>query len=126
MKLAGTIALAIIGAATLPAPVLAQEADTATELRCVLLSGRLAGAKEPQTRQAGMMMAYYFIGRLDKKFTSADLQKKLLAESQALDEEKMKAAFKVCGEQLSSRGAFLEDLGKKLSGEEAAPTGPSK
>ncbi len=108
------LAAAIAGMAAMPAAA-AEESDTTTELRCILLSGNMAGAKDPQARQAGMMMAFYFLGRLDKKYSAAALTDKLEAEAAGLDKEKLQAVVTTCGEQLRMRGAFLEDLGKKLS-----------
>jgi hypothetical protein len=123
MKIAGKLALtALLGMALAP-PGVAAPADTeaTTELRCILLSGNMASAPDPQARQAGMMMAFYFLGRLDKKFSAAELQKRLLAEAAGIDAEKLRAAATTCGEQLKTRGAFLEDLGSKLSAAAKVP-----
>lgn len=126
MKTAGTLATAAFLWAALGAPAIAapEESEATTELRCILLSGNMASAKDPQARQAGMMMAFYFLGRLDKKFSAAELQKRLTTEAETITADKLRAAATTCGEQLKARGAFLEDLGGKLSA--AAPKPAAK
>lgn len=127
MKLATPFALAaMISAALIAAPAAAAESDTPTELRCILLSGNMVASSDAQARQAGMSMAFYYLGRLDRKFSAADLQAKLIEEAKVSTAAKLTTAATTCGEQFQARGRFLEDLGKKLSAEAAKAAPPQK
>ena len=111
--------LKMMAAAALPlaamasGPALAQ-ANTVTELRCLLLAG-IPRTNDPKLQQGPLMMAFYYLGRLDKNMTAAELEQRLLAEQKNVTPEQMQAAVKSCGDQVANRIQFLSDMGPKLS-----------
>jgi len=100
--------------ATAPPSAMAADPDTVADARCVAVGIRAAETPDSRQKSTGLLMALYFIGRLDGRDPKLDLEA-LLSEQLA----KMTAAdFETegtrCGNYLGSKGAEITRVGQDL------------
>lgn len=110
--------LAALGA--LPLAALAQDADTVADVRCVAVGMRNAALPDSREKSTGLLMALYFIGRLDGRDPKLDLEASLEAQLSKMTAADFAAEGARCGSVLSTKGAQIthvsQDLIKPLGG----------
>ena len=113
------IALAAFAAPLLIAAAPADNAALA-DAQCLVAFGQLGASEDAATRQAGMIGANYFLGRLDGRAANADLRALLKQAGEAMKAADLKPALTRCGTLLQQRGEALQAIGRSLSAETAA------
>lgn len=88
--------------------------ETEADVQCLVVGVRLASSTDPRQKLSGTMLAMYFLGRIDGRTPSADLQGLLGQRVNGMDAAKFKSVASRCETELSSRGAEMTKIGRKL------------
>lgn len=88
----------------------AQSADAqAADTRCAMLGLAMAGGQNasPEQRQAGTIMALYYVGRLHGRAPNFDLRAAIQQQAQTLSQELAQAEGQRCGLEFRAVGQAL-------------------
>jgi hypothetical protein len=115
-------------AAALAACVVAAGAQAADEgvtsdLRCMAVGLAMSGNANPQIKNAGSLASLYYLGRLDARTPSIDLEAGLKQELMRMSPQDLQAEAVRCGQQLQARGKAVTEIGQRLQAA-VAPTAP--
>lgn len=106
-------AAAALTLATLPG--IAQAADE--DVRCLLASNLFVKNEQDQgKRQVALMSAYFYLGRVDGRLSSAQLATELKAEAAQISTETVGATMTACARRMQSAGTAIQVLGKQIEG----------
>jgi hypothetical protein len=106
------LALTMAGAQAAPA------ADpTVMDLRCLAAAGALTNVPEAdaETKQSGVLLATYYLGRLDGRVPDLDVEKGLNEQIPALKDADLEALLKSCAALAHERASKLETMGQGSS-----------
>lgn len=112
------LVLALAAALALPATAHAETAETTADLRCVAVA--FAMTSDPKFSSIGMMVALYYLGRLDGRDPDLDLAKKFSDPDALMAGMSVQEAAKSCGEKMSLRGRELKDIAARIEEAERA------
>lgn len=113
------------------------QAQTATldpnDLKCLVFSFVLANAKEEQTKTAGALAAFYYLGKIDGRSPGVSLDGPIVDVAKDLKPEDVQAMSARCGAELQTRGQSISALGARLTkmsadqqqAQPAAPASPA-
>jgi hypothetical protein len=105
----------LVAALTLaPLQALAQDADTVADVRCVAVGIRSAELPDSREKSTGLLMALYFIGRLDGRDPKLDLEALLTAQLSKMTAADFTAEAARCGNSLAAKGAQITHVGQDL------------
>jgi hypothetical protein len=105
----------LVAALTLvPLQAMAQDADTVADVRCVAVGIRSAELPDSRQKSTGLLMALYFIGRLDGRDPKLDLEAMLSAQLSKMTAADFTAEAARCGNSLASKGAQITHVGQDL------------
>jgi hypothetical protein len=90
------------------------DAETLADARCVLVAMNMVATQAPQQRTAGMMVAMYYLGRLDAHAPRADIERLIKAEVWKITQEELKSDAVRCGRALQRKGHELQEIGAAL------------
>ncbi len=106
----------LVAALTLmPLQVMAQDADTVADIRCVAVGIRSAALPDSHQKSAGLLMALYFIGKLDGRDPTIDLKARLSEQLAKMTATDFTTEAARCGNTLSTKGAQITRVGQDLS-----------
>lgn len=98
-------------------------AATVADVQCLVIGMRFASSPDQQQKLSGTMLTIYFLGRIDGRTPTVDLQELLVQQVKNMNEAALKNAATRCGAELSTRGVeitrighTLEELGKGRKG----------
>ena len=97
-----------------PLQVMAQDADTVADVRCVAVGIRSAELPDSRQKSTGLLMALYFIGRLDGRNPKVELEALLAAQVAKMTAADFAAEATRCGQSLASKGAQITKVGQDL------------
>lgn len=100
--------------ALIPLEVWAQDADTVADLRCVAVGIRSAELPDSRQKSTGLLMALYYIGRLDGRDPKIDLEPLLAAQLARMTATDFTAEAARCGASLTTKGAQISRIGQDL------------
>ena len=103
-----------LGAVPVAAPAAPDEPATATDVRCLLVSGALAQGDDPELKNIGTLSLFYFWGRLEGRGAPSDIVQRLIEESKKLSSDDVKAQAKVCADLSKSAGQKISDISDAL------------
>ena len=108
--------LALLAAALtlIPLEVMAQDADTVADVRCVAVGIRSAALPDSHQKSAGLLMALYFIGRLDGRDPKLDLEAMLSEQLSKMTAADFTTETARCGNSLTAKGAQITRVGQDL------------
>jgi hypothetical protein len=109
------LSLALLVMATPSPVVLAQTPDTTSDVRCVAVGLRFAELPDSPQKSTGLLMALYYIGRLDGRDPNLDLKVLLAAQLAKMTAADFSQEGVRCGSILSSKGAELTHTGQDLA-----------
>ena len=89
------------------------------DAQCLLALGQLGSAEDEAARQAGMMGAQYYLGRLDGRAV-ADLEGLLRRAAAAMKAEELGPTLQRCGALMQERGQALQTIGDRMTKDGAA------
>lgn len=109
--------VALLGAALtlMSLPVMAQDADNVADIRCVVVGIRSAALPDSHQKSAGLLMALYFIGKLDGRDPNIDLEARLSEQLAKMTAADFTTEAARCGNSLSTKGAQITHVGQDLS-----------
>jgi hypothetical protein len=100
-----------------------QEAETIADIRCVIV-GLVIASSDPTKQAAATMLGLYYIGRIEGRAPTADLETLIEREAGVMTRADIASEGKRCGAILSAKGQELAKIGKDIS--EHAKTSPDK
>ena len=129
MRSALLTAAAALALAALPplAAAQAQDAQTTSDIRCVIVAGTLAQNDDPQLKSLGTTSLLYFWGRLEGRGATANAAAQIIEEARKMTADDVKAQAQTCGNMVSAAGQSLQDIGdtlQKQNGANPAPAAP--
>lgn len=104
------LALAFMPSAKADTP----DPETLADVRCVLVAMHMVATQAPQQGTAGMMVAMYYLGRLDGHAPRADIERLVKAEVWKATPEELKSDAVQCGQALQKKGRELQKIGAAL------------
>ena len=108
------LSLLVTGLTIVPFQVMAQDADTIADVRCVAVGIRSAALPDSRQKSTGLLMALYFIGRLDGRDPKLDLETLLSEQLSKMTAADFAAEATRCGSSLATKGAQITKLGQDL------------
>ena len=106
IRAALALTLALSSTALFAAP-----ADDEADMRCFLVSADMADSKDAETKNAGSVMMFYFLGRLDGRNPNVDLKQLLVREAERMSDADKEKLLVSCSGKVEQRGKQLEALG---------------
>src|ERR1700685_3052113 len=95
------LSLFVAALTLVPLRVMAQNADTVADVRCVAVGIRSAELPDSRQKSTGLLMALYFIGRLDGRDPKLDLEAMLSAQLSKMTAADFTAEAARCGNSLA-------------------------
>ena len=106
--LAGLLALSSVQAR-------AQDVETVSDVRCVVIGMRLAGMADASQQSAGLMLSLYYIGRLDGRVPMLNLEDLMIKELSKMTSSDYNSEAKRCGASLTDKGQQIARIGKEMT-----------
>jgi hypothetical protein len=128
----------ILGAAVAAAMTFSGAAradETSEDVRCLIIYMQMSNASAQAAQTGGLIASFYYMGKLDARSRSLDLEKMILAEIANMSENSFKQDAARCSNDMNMRGKQAADLGKALQqhaaqmeklGEPPKQTSPAK
>lgn len=111
---AAAAALALLGA-TAGSQARAQEtAATTGDLNCAVVGFVLAASEDKDEQQAGLMLAFYYFGRLSAVGGGFNLEKRLKDVAQGMTDEQFATQAERCGDELAKIGDSMKRFGDSM------------
>jgi len=111
---AAAAALALMGAAAASQARAQETAATTGDLNCAVVGFVLAASENEGEQQAGLMLAFYYFGRLSALGGGFDMQKRLKEVAEGMGDEQFGAEAKRCGEELEKIGDAMKRFGDSM------------
>jgi hypothetical protein len=105
--------LGLIWIAVLP-PAQAQDPDSTADVRCILVGFRLGQMPDQTQRSSGMMLALYYIGRLDGREPQLDIEKLVVEQLASMTSADYASEAVRCGNSLTTKGQQITRIGQNL------------
>lgn len=91
------------------------------DVACVVVGLRMVQMTAPQQRAAGMILAAYYLGRLDVEFQRyANIEGLIEQEAGRMTSVEFRADAIRCGEALQNKGAEIQRIGATVHGQNGA------
>jgi hypothetical protein len=87
---------------------------TAADVECVVIAFNMLAIPDPVQQKKGLAAFFYFLGRIDGRETSFNLQDAVLAEVRRTEGKALAPTAKRCAEQIMNRGLEIQAIGAKL------------
>jgi hypothetical protein len=115
---AAALALPLAASATADVP----DDPLRFDVQCLIATGHVARSGATEHRAAARSASIYYLGRLDGRGQTFDLEASLLAEAAALRGQDGGDLLRACGQLMVRRGAEVQAIGARvLARERAAP-----
>jgi hypothetical protein len=98
-----------------PAKSLAQNEENIADIRCVAVAIRLAAMPAAEQKSSGLLMAIYYLGRLDGRAPNLDIEGIILEQISKMSQADYGAEATRCGKELAEKGQKITQLGQDLS-----------
>lgn len=92
----------------------ASDRQTVADVRCVVVGLRMVQMTMPQQRAAGMMVAMYYLGRLDGRTPHPDIEQLIEREIDEMNPAEFRANASRCGKALALKGKEIRKIGGDL------------
>lgn len=92
----------------------ASDRQTVADVRCVVVGLRMVQMTMPQQRAAGMMLAMYYLGRLDGRASHAEIEELIEREVGKMNQAEFRASAARCGKALARKGKEIQKIGAAL------------
>ncbi|MGZ3376866.1 MAG: hypothetical protein ACXU8S_09730 [Phenylobacterium sp.] len=86
----------------------------ASDVHCLAVASLLASNADPKIQSAGVMASLYFLGKLDGRTPTLDLETRLKDELTHYNPQDLQADAVRCGAELAVRGKAVSDIGARL------------
>jgi hypothetical protein len=123
---ARTAALLTVAFGLVPMRVEAQDATTIADIRCVIVGMELAGVANSAQQPQGIVLTWYYIGRLEGRVPKLDIESLLIEETSGMANSDYASEAKRCSAELAEMGRHVTQIGKDLIEREKKRSGQSK
>lgn len=103
-----------VALASVPFQIMAQDADITADVRCVAVGLRAGELPDSRQKSTGLLMALYFIGRLDGRNPKLDLQTLVIAQLAKMSSADFDSEAVRCGNDLTTKGQQITKIGQAL------------
>lgn len=86
-----------------------------SDVRCVVVGLRMVEMPASQQRTAGMMLAIYYLGRLDGRAPDAEVEGLIEREAEKMTAAEFRSNAVRCGNALTLKGQEIQRIGAELS-----------
>jgi hypothetical protein len=93
----------------------ASDRQAVADVSCLVVGMRMIQMTAPQQRAAGMMIAVYYLGRLDGEGQETGLERLIETEAKKMTEPEFRANAVRCGKAFSLRGQEMQKIGADLT-----------
>lgn len=93
----------------------ASDEQSLSDVRCVVVGLRMIQANDEQQSAAGMMLAAYYLGRLDGRSRDGDSERLIKSEAQKMTLAEFRFNATRCGKALEVKGKQIQRAGTYLS-----------
>ena len=104
----------------------AQDAATIADIRCVIIGMQLSAVTNSPQQTQGIVLTWYYIGRLDGRMPKLDIESLLIEETSRMTSSDYSSETKRCGAALAAKGQQVNKIGKDLIEREKKTSGQSK
>jgi hypothetical protein len=123
--LAAMLAGLLLGAGPAYADTKSPAATAAGDVHCVVIGLLLVRSTDTSAQTAGLIMTYYYLGRLDGRTPKPDLEHLISVESKKMTPADVQADQTRCGSELDAKSRALQQIGQHATlGAQPAPTTP--
>lgn len=106
-----TIAFAFASSLLAAAPAAAQ---SVADVRCLVLSNAFAqGASKAEAKQAAQSSAFYYLGKIDGRWSDAQLSKALLEQARSIKLASAGGEMQECARRMQASAVKLQSLAPK-------------
>lgn len=112
---AAAAALALLGATAATQAHAQETAATTGDLKCAVVGFVFAASEDKDEQQAGLMLAFYYFGRLSAVGGGFDLEKRLQAVAEAMTDEQFGTEAHRCGDELGRIGDSMKRFGESMA-----------
>jgi len=85
------------------------------DAQCVVVGLRMVEMTGPQQRAAGMMLAVYYLGRLDSRAPDAEVEGLIEKAAREMTEAEFRSNAVLCGKALTLKGQEIQKIGADLT-----------
>jgi hypothetical protein len=121
-----SVLLAVLGLVSARAE--AQDAATIADIRCVVVGMQLSGMANSPQQSRGIVLTWYYIGRLDGRMPKLDIEDLLIKETSKMTASDYASEARRCGASLAEKGQKVTQIGqdliergKKIPGQPSTP-----
>jgi hypothetical protein len=105
----------LVGVFTLlPAYAQAPQAETIDDVRCVAVGMSMGGSGNSTQQSAGMMLALYYIGRIDGREPTLDIEVSMTKELLKMTSADFSREASRCGGHLTEKGKEITKMGEDM------------
>jgi hypothetical protein len=94
--------------------VCASDRQVVADVRCVVVGLRMV-QMAPQQRTAALMLAAYYLGRLDSRVSDSEVEELIEQEAEKMSAAEFRAGATRCGKALTIKGEEIREVGAYLS-----------
>lgn len=95
--------------------VRATDHEVLSDARCVVVAMHMATLHNPQQRSTGVMLAIYYLGRLDGRLLHTDTDRLIEDEAKKMTPAELRSDAIRCGKVLTRKGQEMMRIGADLS-----------
>lgn len=106
--------LLLSAASLVPLHAFAQDADSMADIRCVAVGMHFAEAPDSHQKSTGTLLVLYYMGRLDGRAPSLDINKLLGEQIDRMTASDYGAEATRCSQNLAQKGAQIKQLGEQM------------
>jgi hypothetical protein len=99
----------------MPAHALVPEDESIADVRCVIIGVKIAASADSAQQSAGVMAALYYIGRIDGREPTLNIETVLAKEVVNMTPTEFSSEAIRCGKHLTERGQEITKLGRDLA-----------
>lgn len=110
----GVVFVSTLAAVTLFGKAYATEPQMLADARCVVVGMNMSALSVPEQRDAGTVIAAYFLGRLDGRSLNVDVPQLIQQEASKMTAEDLRAEAVRCGKTLTEKGQEIARLNAAL------------
>jgi hypothetical protein len=96
-----------------PPRSVAADTNTVADIQCVVIGIRLSASSVEMQRRSGEMLLLYFLGRVQGRSPTIDLQGLMRNEANKMTSSQIDHATRRCGEELSTLGKQISEIGRR-------------
>ena len=111
---AAAAALALMGAVAASQARAQETAATTGDLNCAVVGFVLAASEDKDEQQAGLMLAFYYFGRLSAVGGGFNLETRLKEVAQGFTDEAFGAQAQRCGDEFAQVGDSMKRVGEAM------------